>query len=218
MDLSGKIVAVLTGDIIASSVLETADRHQLLREMQAVAKELRDFFPNAIPKPVDIVRGDTWQILVTDPALALHVAVFYRAGIKAHMRPLRVNTRLALALGTVDFLAERVSESDGQAFRLSGKALETMHKSTNMRFVYPDWDHELPADAILRLLDALINKWTPKQALAITGALHGWTQARIAELWKDTISQATVAGHLAEAEWETVKYTLEVWQTMTSTI
>lgn len=218
MDLSGRIVAVLTGDIVGSSKLEAADRRKLLDEMQAAAEELCGLYPKAIPLPADIVRGDSWQILVIDLKFALHAAVFYRASIKARMRPRRVNTRLVLALGTVDFVAERVSESDGQAFRLSGKALESMHKNTNMRLISPGWQHEPTVDAMLRLLDALMNKWTPKQALAVTGALRGWTQKRIAKLWKKSVSQATVARHLAESNWDAVRHTLQVWNILVSDI
>ena len=49
-------------------------------------------------------------------------------------------------------------------------------------------------------MDALAVRWTAKQAQAITGALLGWTQENIAQLWWDKpIAQQAVGKHLERA-------------------
>ncbi len=201
-----KLAVVITGDIVHSSRLETQHRKHLYEVMKNVATEVYEFFHEAIPLEPDIFSGDSWQILVSRPEKALDVALFYRAGIRAGMEPLRVDTRVSIGLGNIEFLPEeRVSQGDGEAYRLSGRALEEIKGHQRMVFVFPErLDCTLlrAIKTIVYLCDTVVMRWTPRQSLAVKGAIKGLSQEEIATSWPGGgISQQAVAQHLSRAGW-----------------
>ena len=51
-------------------------------------------FNKDVPMNVDIFRGDSWQMLVSDPSKSLRLGLFYRAYIiKANMQLSKVDIR-----------------------------------------------------------------------------------------------------------------------------
>lgn len=202
-----KLYAIITGDIVASSLLSSNKRKMLHKVMVDSSKVLQDEFKDAVPMGVDIFRGDSWQLILSKPAKALRLALFYRAILRAKMESHRFDTRMAIALGHVDFIpGNRVSEGYGEAYQLSGKALESMPKASNMSFVFPGMELEKTLNVIIQLIDSISSRWSDRQALAVTGALRGWKQEKIAEKWwKKKVSQQAVAQHLSRAGWYPVE-------------
>lgn len=202
-----KLYAIITGDIVASSRLSSNKRKMLHNVMVDSSKVLQDEFKDAVPMGVDIFRGDSWQIILSKPAKALRLALFYRAMLRAKMESHRFDTRMAIALGRVDFIpGNRVSEGYGEAYRLSGKALESMPKASNMSFVFPGMELEKVLNVVIQLIDSISSRWSDRQALAVAGALRGWKQEKIAEKWwKKKVSQQAVAQHLSRAGWYPVE-------------
>lgn len=204
---SDKLYAIITGDIVASSLLSSNKRKMLHKVMVDSSKVLQDEFKDAVPMGVDIFRGDSWQIILSKPAKALRLALFYRAILRAKMESHRFDTRMAIALGHVDFIpGNRASEGYGEAYQLSGKALESMPKASNMSFVFPGMELEKVLNVVIQLIDSISSRWSDRQALAVTGALRGWKQEKIAEKWwKKKVSQQAVAQHLSRAGWYPVE-------------
>jgi len=202
-----KLYAIITGDIVASSLLSSNKRKMLHKVMVDSSKVLQDEFKDAVPMGVDIFRGDSWQIILSKPAKALRLALFYRAILRAKMESHRFDTRMAIALGHVDFIpGNRVSEGFGEAYQLSGKALESMPKASNMSFVFPGMELEKALNVVIRLIDSISSRWSDRQALAVAGALRGWKQEKIAEKWwKKKVSQQAIAQHLSRAGWYPVE-------------
>lgn len=221
------LCGVITGDIVGSTELPADERRELYDIMRETAQRVEEHFADAIALPVDIFAGDTWQILLSDPPMTLRVAMFYRAIIRSQMtkappgtssagRDRRMDTRLALAIGPIDFVpAERVSEGEGEAFRLSGRTLKQMSKHVRMGFRCSDAEREQTWNAVAHLLDAIVTgQWTAAKARAVSGALLGWPQQRIAELWPEPIKQATVSNHLREASWPAIEETLQAFESI----
>ena len=206
--------AIVTGDIIASSRLSVAQRRALHAAMSRASSALRRAFKSAVPVPVVIFRGDSWQLLVTDPVAVLRIALFYRASLRAEIDARGVDTRMAIAIGRIDFIpGEQIAEGDGPAYRLSGRALEAMTKRERMRLVYPSHPEERALGMVVHLLDAIVSRWSDKQALAVSGALRGWSQEQIAKTsWSEPISQQAVAQHLERAAWSYVESALAYFE------
>ena len=208
--------AVITGDFIDSSKLAPEDWDRLHMVMKKSSRLLRDSFKEIVPLEVDIFRGDSWQMLVLDPAKALRLSLFYRATIRAKMANLNLDTRMAIAIGPIDSIPQtRVSEGHGEAYILSGEALGWLNKSksANMCFAHKNDETARTFDVIVRLIDALATRWTDKQALAISGALRGMKQEEIAEkLWEKRITQQAVAQHLSRAGWDAVERGIEYFE------
>jgi hypothetical protein len=210
-----KNYAIITGDFIGFSRLSANQRQAMYFVLKKGGGQLDKAMPGIMPCDVDVFRGDGWQILLTDPVMSLRAALHFRAYIRAHAAEKHVDTRLAIAVGTVDYVPEnRVSAGDGKAFRLSGKLLESMtsSKSGSMRFIMDDFPKCATIDGIVRLVGALADGWRPKQALAVTGALQGWTQKQIRELWKNAISHQAVGKHLDRAKWPAVLHGVTVFE------
>ena len=198
----GKFYAVITGDIVGFSKLPTEQRQRLSHVMKKGSETLQKAFLGSVPLETDVFRGDSWQLLVSDATVSLRVGLFLRAYLRAAMGMSKFDTRLAIGVGTVDFVPDdRVSKGDGQAYRHSGNALEQMTRASNMCFHFPGLAIEESLDVLVHLIDVLAMNWSDKQALAITGALQGLKQEKIGSLWKPPITQQSVNRHLQRAGW-----------------
>jgi hypothetical protein len=212
-----KIYAVLTGDIIGSSKLDKELRERLPLTMKQGAEMLHNEWPEAVPFPVDIYAGDSWQMLVVEPGMALRAAVFYRAFL-IDATAKEADTRTVISLGTIDFLSqERISESDGEAFRNAGKFLQETKSRQNMHFLAPHDPQESFWNCTVGLLDAIIRHWSAKQARAVAGAIRGLSQTEIAASWKSSASKpplanSTVSWHLDEAGWDVVEQLVQQFE------
>jgi hypothetical protein len=197
--------AVVTGDLVGSTKMPLDLRRGFHRFVGQAAAELRELLGDDEFMGIDLFAGDSWQFVST-PSHSLRACLFLRAFIRAHMKD--ADTRCVTGIGTIDFIPnDRVSQGDGQAFRLSGRLLaETKRKGPAMRIdaadpaVVDKWG--LPfalADA------AVVSSWTGRRALAVTGELRGWSQEKTGQLWKQIknkpLSQATVSKYLDQANW-----------------
>lgn len=204
-----KSYAVLTGDVVGSSKLTARDRKKLISALKNASRSVRKAFADAVPRDIDIFRGDSWQLIVTDPPKAIRIGLFMRAAFKSEWGNGKNDTRIAIGIGKVDFIpAGSISEGDGEAFRRSGTALERMKKNTRMQLSLPDQSAEETANVILYLVDTIAMRWTNRQARAVTGALEGLTQDEIAKRWKQSTSQQNVAKHLSGSGWRGIENAL----------
>jgi hypothetical protein len=205
----GRDYAVITGDVIASSDLEPSQRKQLPATIESIAAILTEWLGADEVAPVAIFGGDSWQLLLATQANALRAALFMRASLLAS--PLEVDTRLAIAVGSVDFVPDKgIEHGDGEAFRMSGRLLsELSNRSVSMGFECPDKDLSRHWDLAVCLIDALVRtNWTANRARAVSGALRGLTGVQIGELWPTPISKQTAGRHLAEVAWEAIERAL----------
>lgn len=202
-----RLFAVITGDIIASTNLPFNSRDKLYQVMIQTSRSIEEKFIAYLPMGVEIFSGDSWQMILSNPIKALRLSLFYRAMLRAKMESHRIDTKIAIAIGEIDSIPDnRVIEGYGEAFELSGRALEKMPKASNMCFVFPDKKIENILNTVIQLIDTISSKWSDKQALAITGALQGWKQEKIAKtLWEKEISQQAIAQHLSSAGWHSVE-------------
>ncbi|NBB85838.1 MAG: hypothetical protein GVY12_06395 [Bacteroidetes bacterium] len=208
------MVAVATGDIVNSSQLAEPVRAALpdtLRDAYAAATE--GLSPEAA-SGLTLVSGDGWQCLFHVPDQALARVLQFAAQLRTE----ELETRVALALGTVDRLRANLNASDGPALRRSGRGLQHLRADQRFDLLLPDdvpGASPVAAGAIAELCDARLQAWTSAQAQAIAGMLRGWagepvrTQAEVAEAWApEPITRQTVNRHLHRAGWPRLERTL----------
>jgi hypothetical protein len=210
--------ATITGDVVQSERL-SAPRFKSVQEIiKRGGVELQRWFPDRIPLPLEMFRGDSWQLLVTDPGDALRIALYLRAYVRAEAGAGGVDTRLSIGVGTVDLLPEQsVREGRGEAFRVSGELLDKK-SGRRMRFALSkslpgaEW-RERSIDVLLSVLDVVAIRWTSAQARALCGALLNWKQERIAQNWPgEPITQQAAGQHLARAGWDGVREAVEYYE------
>ncbi len=212
-----KIYAVLTGDIVGSTKLANDDRQNLRQVLYLASDKISQYFHDYVPYKIDIFRGDSWQFVVSDPSKSLRIGLFYRLLIREGMKAKQIDTRISIGLGTASFIPDNdLSSGDGEAFRLSGEALEKLPRSTRMNIEFPKRFQSDINDAIaviVKLIDLRAGDWTKPQAKAISGAMLEFTQEEIADSWfEKEITQQAIAQHLKRAGWSTIELGIEYFE------
>lgn len=114
------------------------------------------------PKYWEIFRGDSFQAEVKAPEEALLKAIEIKAAVK-QIKGLDV--RICIGIGSKSYEADRVSESNGEAFVNSGEGFENLEKlkqSLVIKSSIKEFDDEL--NLYLKLLLIAMDNWTPKSA------------------------------------------------------
>jgi hypothetical protein len=207
--------AVLTGDVVGSSKLAAEDLTRVMQGLRDGAKRFQQVFPKSVYGTLDVFRGDGWQLLMTDCKRSLRGALFLRAAVKSNQQ-LGLDTRIAIAWGAVDqdsLKPARISQSTGEAFTRSGRALLNMPKNSRLAV---DFFYDLPEpaqkliNASTGFLDELICRATPKQMQALSLALLGMTQEQIAR--ETGKGQSTIQQALQGAGWQRIHEFLQKFE------
>jgi len=207
---------VLSGDLVKSSH-RNAKRSAIMNGLALAVESTRGYLKERQCQLYfsDFYRGDAFQCAVTDPSYLLWTAVFIRTElIKMRSEGTCVDARLGLGFGPVSAWDSRnITSSDGEAFRLSGKALDSLksgkEKYRRLRIMTP-WPDESPCFSILvSFLDALMQRWTPEQAAAMAFFLRGKGQKETSNIFK--VKQPAVQGRLQTAGHFAVNEALELF-------
>ncbi|MBK1833493.1 hypothetical protein [Roseibacillus ishigakijimensis] len=169
-------VAVLTGDLIKSSQLSPDELETVRAQISEAFAELATWDSPTSPVvagEVDFFRGDSWQAALEQARFALRAVLFLRAHLISQGLS---DTRTAIGLGAVDHLdRELISRSSGEAFLLSGHALDKLSPKVNLTAAIArerdgQLHHWLPV--VCQLCDSILNRWSRRQAEMMTLALH----------------------------------------------
>ena len=200
-----KIFQVITGDVRASAELTITQREQLRQAFDRLAAESRGRYEY-------FVRGDSFQILMKEGALRECLL------LKAYLHGLlAVRVRVSIGMGEVNYLADRVSDSDGEAFWYSGRKLEEMKSrdqwiriTTSRSEANEEWDIHTAT------LDYLESSRTANQSEALYGLLKNQTQQEIAE--RLGISQPSVHSRLKGTGWALVEKILRRYDQLSNAL
>jgi len=203
--------AVITGDFIGFSPLSAEVRKELYGLVKRSGSRLNQVFGRRMAGRLAMFRGDAWQMLFADPSAALRAGLLFRALVRAGAPLSRIDVRMAIGVGTVDYVPKgHVSAGDGEAFRRSGKLLEAMTtpRAGTLRFDMADARLCPIIDGLAVLAGGIAETWTPMQARAVSGALAGMTQKQIAGAWEGGISFQAVSRHLQRAGWPALRHAI----------
>lgn len=217
---------IITGDIVASQSIMPSIRQKLFEDINIFLKEIKKKWINSF----ETFRGDSLQCDVKLPGQSLRVALIIRAFFKAYIpeeeqgslvkedRPTKgyfstdFDIRLAVGIGEIDFIKKnKITNSDGLAFRLSGEALDEL-KQQNTRLTvktYKD-DFNEQIEAPILLLDALIQKWTQNGAEIVLHLLQNKKEEEIAALLN--ISQSAVNQRKKNAQWFAIEKLIQYFE------
>ena len=209
------IRAIITGDVIHSTRMSVEHRNWLFKE---ITKALKKWDKNFEMKS-ETFRGDSFQCLVKKPAEVLKLALIQKTFIRSlnpssvyevsknnnrEIKPSVIypywifDARIAIGIGEVDTLSNRLAASGGKAFELSGHLLDKM-KSKKQSFAIATNDKfndELQTEFVL--LDAIISKTTALQCEVINKKLLGYTEVEIAKqlnIMQSAVNQRSNSGN-----------------------
>ena len=227
---------IITGDIVSSREIDAPIREKLFDEMGELLKELKKQWISSY----ETYRGDSLQCQVKSPESVLRVALiirsFFRAYFPDELKPklavkkgdqaqatkgyfaTNFDIRLGLGIGSIDFIKKnKITSSDGEAFRLSGDALDSLSPGTQ-RLAIKTFNvtfNEQMEPPIL-LLDALIQKWTQNQAELVLYKLQDKKEEEIAAKLK--VTQSAVNQRTKTAQWMAIEKLIIYFEKTVKTI
>jgi len=213
---NSEIRAVVTGDTVRSTDLPPDVRRQLPNALHSAYNAVQKANPDILPYDLAIKGGDGWQWYIAAPQRALVPTLHFWTILYAQ----GISSRMALALDEIDFVSRKnLNESDGAAFRRSGRSLAEFEKEQRFECTFPEEMPEtikLSAEFFSELIDLFLNEWTEAQAQAVSAKLRTAhtdeeiTQREIAEKWDpEPITRQGVNHHLKRAQWNRLYRTLD---------
>lgn len=157
-----KIGAIITGDIVDSTKMIAEERNSMLCMLQS----LPDLLSSLVEIDLEIFRGDSFQIKVTEAVKSLRVAI----AIRAHIRSFKFakfnrqwDARLAIGLGTLEYENNTLATSDGEAYRASGRGLDSIGKRRlQIETPWKNVNKELQVSTAFA--DDVISRWSQSQS------------------------------------------------------
>jgi hypothetical protein len=148
------MISVITGDIANSRMVPASAWLNLLK------LELNCYGPG--PEFWEIYGGDTFQFRLDDPLKSFMAAIRIKAIIKMVKH---LDVRLAIGIGDMNYVSERITESNGQAFIHSGEKFAQLKKEKQTLAVKSPWpEFDATINLCLKLGMLLADKWSLKSA------------------------------------------------------
>ncbi|ESQ86573.1 hypothetical protein ABAC460_22940 [Asticcacaulis sp. AC460] len=212
--LSEKRRAVLTGDIIKSSVLASDKLAAVRANLVQTVNDFQTAWPNSVVGEPDFFRGDSWQLLLTAPSHALRLSLLIRSRLRANER---IDTRISIGIGSIENVEQaRISMSTGEAFTLSGRALDDMGSYIQLTGALPNTAGAI-ADWVpltLQLCGVMMRSWTRRQSEIVSQALimKAPEHEEIARLLTPPVAKQTVTKSLQASNWRSLVSVIKVFE------
>lgn len=194
------MIAIITGDIINSEEHKASEWIGILKNQFAKWGET--------PIDWEIYRGDEFQLKIA-PKKALWAALQIKAIVKS-IKDLDV--RMAIGVGSEDFKGASVSESNGTAYKRSGRTFETLkEEKLNLAIATGNKKENQSLNLMIRLGLDFMDEWTSVSAEIVAIALSNpkTSQQDIAE--QLSIQQSAVSQRQKRARLDLVEELLEYY-------
>jgi hypothetical protein len=163
------LIAVLTGDLVASQQAGAAKVEAAMAQLKQTAEDLSEIVGHDMR--FTRFRGDGWQMVIKDPSDTLTATLLILADLRA--TGLNLDTRIAIGIGSADNLGtDNLSDAKGQAFVLSGRLLDEMPRKHTIDIAGgPKADYPWRI-AVVDLVAWQASHWTAAQATAMATTLR----------------------------------------------
>ncbi|MEM7478193.1 MAG: hypothetical protein AAF483_24670 [Planctomycetota bacterium] len=207
------VYAVLTGDLIGSTDLETASREEARNLLFRSISSLDSWCSKkkVVRGKPEIFRGDQWQTLLSQPKFAFRAAVYLRAKLIAT----GCDTRISIAIGAADRISRTsISRSDGDVFVRSGHGLDEMKTDSELAISLPQTmqDSGRWLLAIAELSGAILGGWKQRQAEVVSLAIdpQDLNQQELGKRLKTT--HQSVSKTLKAARWDALEVAIKSFE------
>lgn len=197
------MIAVIKGDIVDS---------RSLKEPEKWLEPLKEKFSEwgETPKNWELAWGDAFQLEVSDVAQSLWKALQIKALIRG-IAPFSgnistIDVRMSIGIGRKEYVANRISESNGDAFHRSGERFESLKKEKRTLALKSPWDNfDAEINLYLKLACTFMDTWSVSSANLVRIALQypNATQTEIGKILK--IKQNSVSGRWSRANMDEVR-------------
>ena len=216
--------AVISGDIVSSTSLESKDKELLESSLAILLSDLKQEF-DVYGR---VIKGDYIECVVPNPKVVLRVLLAIKSFVKGI--PIEIDAygrtkkraklfkshgiRLAVGYGELSRFDPKAGVIDGEAIYFSGRLINNKSTYDKERIVikntlfFASKDEKLNKmfEAILALLDILFSKATSRQSEVLYLKLLGQDEETIAE--KLGIDQSVVNRHSTSVGWNAIETTV----------
>jgi hypothetical protein len=128
----------------------------------------------------------------------------------------KADIRISIGIGEASYQKNALTESNGEAFQLSGRTLDTM-KSEGAKIALTTTVNEINAEfkVHLKFLDAVTNRWSIASAEVVYYLIKGYKEQEIAHTLNR--SQAAINQRKKAAGWDAIKLLLERYVSIAKT-
>lgn len=197
------MTSIITGDIINSRKASIPEDY-----LNDIKKEFNRHGNS--PKTWEIYRGDSFQLEVSDPLIALETAIKLKAIVKQYKE---LDVRMAIGIGEKSYEAEKITESNGDAFIFSGKTFDQSLKKEVTLAIKSNWqEFDKKINLFLKLALSFMNSWSEKSAEAVELYFNNpnKSQKELAKLLGK--GQSTVSERLDRANFHLVTEVIEAYK------
>ena len=197
---------IITADVVGSTQIKTEDRGELPALIHELIGEIAQCRPE-LKLQVDIFRGDSFQVWIEKP----ECAPLLRAGLR--MSALRageqqLDARISVGIGDVAYRDARVSQSDGEAFVLSGRGFDQLGKQQRLMVQTPSETANEELRVETAFVDDIVSNWSALHSKIMYQALlREMSQGELAE--KNNTSQQNVRKRLEKAKAKLIRMYLD---------
>lgn len=208
--------SVITGDIVNSSNLDTQERALVLEFLKElfISFEKQEGRIANLQSNYAIARGDSFQVIFQNSQNSFRYSILLRAGLRSLFQKdldELCDARISIGIGTVDYWGDTISESDGDAFRCSGRNLDKAKNRRRFLIELDDKELNEELNVYLMLLDAIINDWTYSRSQIVYEKLLEPKQLNIAK--KMGLSASAISKRLNSAHWDAIDVLLNRFET-----
>lgn len=151
------LIAVLTGDIVRSTDLSDLLYDDLLYTLHNQLTLVSNYHT---ANRFEVTRGDSFQVIIYDPENAAKYALLIRTSLKS--RNIDYDCRISIGIGRNPAIRHSIGNSTGEAFTLSGRALDSMSPKTLTISTLNEHFNEHFA-LLTRYLDQQVSEMTERQ-------------------------------------------------------
>lgn len=210
--------SVISGDIIASTTLETKEKNRFLNQLQELFKRLEKDYGSYSR----IYKGDYFECINGQCEKGLRIALI----IKSYIKSLDIKVvnkrrgkyfkeygaRLVIGYGSLTEFNRKEGKVDGEAIYLAGRKLSseepTYNKSkiiikNSLFFVSNNEILNAKMQPMIELIDFILAKATTKQCEVLYHKLSGMEEKEIAK--QLGIQQSTVNRHSTSIGWNAIE-------------
>jgi len=197
--------AILTADIVNSSLLAKKDFEKLI-------KSLQKFFQASL---TDFYGGDSFRVLVDEPSLALLNCVKSRLLAIQFSAGYSIDIRISINIGQLQSDPIDLRSSTDELLVASGRGFAKL-QATQQRLSISCGDKakDFTYEIIAEYMDGLLRQVTAKQASVIYELLSGKSQVETAAALK--LSTATISKQVKAARYDEIRNLLHKFEILTN--
>jgi len=174
--MSGKIVSVITGDIVDSQKIAPENYEKMITILEDVLTKL----VKQVDARFDMYRGDAFQIIFHHPADAIASALKIRLALitsELHIDARQcIGIGIGIGIGSSMHIGNDIKTSSGEAFVLSGTGLDKL-KNDHLSIKSNNLGFQEQIELLTKFLDAHISGLTRIQAETLQAYLDSTTKS-----------------------------------------